>query len=231
VKLLALFAAVLLLPQEKKEAEALFKKAEEKLAKAKSVHVKSSGSSAMGAGEMTLTVEALWEGENRVRVESEMKVPGMDGQKSVFVSDGKSARSSDGEKTLAGAAREKLTGDLAKAWLRGGGMFTAMWIEVATFKDKDHPKREKLPVCSKFKLGPKEKIDGRDVHRIEYSGEFESGEVPCVVWIDAETLLPLKREMRGFHGQEKLTFVETFTGFKLDEKIESSKFEIPKESK
>jgi hypothetical protein len=37
--------------------------------------------------------------------------------------------------------------------------------------------------------------------------------------------------MRGFHGQEKLTLVETYSDFKLDEKIDPSKFELPKEAK
>ena len=48
------------------------------------------------------------------------------------------------------------------------------------------------------------------------------------LWIDPETYLPVKREMRGFHKKEKLAYSETCSDLKLDEKIDAAKFERPK---
>ena len=230
MKLFVLAFAVLL-PQQKNDAESLFKKMEEKLAKAKTVQVKSKGSSMTADGEMSAAVDLSWEAGNKARVASEMKIPGPGEFKSLFISDGKSAALS-GLEAKSGKTFQNLTPDLVRAWSRGGGFFASEWIEAATFKDARHPKRGIVPKAVEFKSGPKEKVGPRDAQKLEYTlTEVESGKVSMSLWIDLETHLPLKREMRGFHGREKMTFTEHYSDFKIDEEIDASKFELPKEAK
>jgi outer membrane lipoprotein-sorting protein len=225
-----LVAVTILVPQEAKEAEALFKKMEEKLAKAKTVQMKSTASAKMEQGEMTLSADLFWEADNKVRLEYGMKAP--EGElKSLYVSDAKSVVMTGHEKR-SGVTPPKLTSDLVRSWSGGGGFFVTFWIEAATFKDESHPKRANVPKAVSFKMGAKEKIGDRDTQRIDFTlAEVESGEVSMSLWIDLATIIPVKREMRGFHGPEKLTLVETYSDFKLDEKIDPSKFELPKEAK
>lgn len=228
---LLLLGSVLVFSQQKNEAEALFKRMEEKLAKAKTVQVKSRGSTMTAEGEMAATVELSWEAGSKARLDSDMKIPEQGEFKSRFVSDGKNAALS-GPQAQSGKTPQNLISDLVRSWSRGGGFFAAAWIEAATFKDKRHPKRANVPKTVDFKLGPKENVGPRDAQKIEFTlTEVESGKVSMALWIDLESHLPLKREMRGLHGQEKLTFTEFYSDFKLDEAIDPSKFDLSKEKK
>ncbi|HEU4339726.1 MAG TPA: hypothetical protein VFS19_06630 [Planctomycetota bacterium] len=227
----AVVAFVLVIAQEKNEAEELFKKMEEKLAKAKTVQVKGSGSSEMSEGEMKAATVLLWETGNKARLDTELTIPGMGDIKGLYVSDGKHA-AARGPESKDGKTPEKLTSDLVQSWARGGGFFVIMWIEAATFKDENHPKRAQVPKPVGFKMGPKEKVGDREAQKIEYAlTNIEAEDVSMALWIDPETFLPVKREMRGFHGKEKLTYFETYSDLKLDEKIDAAKFELPKDTK
>ena len=226
---LILIAAVLLLPQEKNEAEELFKKMEEKVAKAKSIQLSCSGTAKMSQGDMSLSADLLVETGNKVRLTCELKGPG-ETHKELFVSDGKAMKLLEGERVQSEKTPKALNADLILGLTRGGGLFTAGWVQAVTLKDERHANRSKVPTCSGFKMGRKEKIGERGAQSIEFTIKgMEAGDVACVLWIDTETHLPLKREIRGFHGEEEGTFVETYSDFKLDEKIDPAKFELPKE--
>ena len=71
MKLLALSVVALLLPQEKNEAEELFKKMEEKLEKATTISVKVKGT--MKAGDMSVEGDLIVGEGNRARSDMKLK--------------------------------------------------------------------------------------------------------------------------------------------------------------
>jgi outer membrane lipoprotein-sorting protein len=226
-----LLAAALLAPQEKNEAEEHFKKVEEKLLKAKSMQVKVTGTAPMGAGQMTFDSTLLIDDGNRARADSELKTP-MGAMKFTTLSSGSQLWSQKEGETRTADTPKTLTADLVRGFARAGGLFSAGWLDAMSEKNAPNAKRQKIPEIADFKLGKKEKVGEREAQAIDFTLKgLESGEVPVTLWIDLETHLPLKREIRGLHGQQSMTLVETYGELKLDPKLDPAKFEVPKESK
>jgi outer membrane lipoprotein-sorting protein len=78
-----------------------------------------------------------------------------------------------------------------------------------------------------FKAGAAEKVGGRDAKVVHYavgvSGPADD-EATFTVWIDAKTLLPLKRVI--VMKRWSVTITETYTEFTLDPKIDAGAFEL-----
>jgi outer membrane lipoprotein-sorting protein len=79
---------------------------------------------------------------------------------------------------------------------------------------------------SDFKAVAPEKIDGRDTKVIQYRfGEpGDNSEEPITLWIDAKTMLPLKRVISLKF--ENLHITEYYTDFKLDPKLDANAFDL-----
>ncbi|HYT92412.1 MAG TPA: hypothetical protein VEL76_27100 [Gemmataceae bacterium] len=86
---------------------------------------------------------------------------------------------------------------------------------------------EKLIPISEFKLEAAEKVGGRDAKVISYQAA-PAGEKPAriTLWLDAKTLLPLKRVIAPPRESERIT--ETYTEFKLNPKVDAKVFELTK---
>jgi len=219
--LIALVAIALILPQEKNEAEDLFKKMEEKLAKAKTVQLKLSGE--MQPMKLGLTGELLFDEAGKLRMELEGKA-GPDLMKALMLSDGKKLRlESNDKKDPKQFEVPETLGKLARACFARAGF-------VGTLDALDNDRDVKLEpdaqfAPKEFKLGAKEKVGEREAQAVDYKLAKEGHpESVVTVWIDKETLLPLKRTVKM--GGMALT--ETYSGLKLDEKIDAAKFELPK---
>jgi outer membrane lipoprotein-sorting protein len=107
-------------------------------------------------------------------------------------------------------------------------------MEVASGPGTPTPKEFNIDVIygvSDFKLGKKEKVGDQEAQVIEYTLRFKPTETPMTVnvWLDTKTNLPLKRVVTATKDKEKTTFTETFSNFKVDEKIDPKKFELPKD--
>src|SRR6266545_1291139 len=76
---------------------------------------------------------------------------------------------------------------------------------------------EKLLPITEFKLEPAEKVNGKDAKVVSYNASPE-GKTPARVtlWVDAKTLLPLKRLIVLGKGGER--FSETYNEFTLNPK-------------
>ena len=225
MKLLALIAAALLLPQEKNEAEELFKKMEEKIAKSKTVQLSYVGR--MTPQDLDLS-GTLFLGEgNRGRLEMEQKVNMLkktlrkfftsNGSKSVFV-----CESPERE-----VVRFNTPAALGKL-IRGGFARAGFWDSIHSSDTETDAKADPetaFAVCG-FKLGEKERVGEREAQAVEYT-LARKGKKDCsvTVWIDGETGLPLKRKIE----EEDSLLTETYSDLKIDEKIDAAKFELPKE--
>jgi outer membrane lipoprotein-sorting protein len=220
VNLLALVVAALLLPQEKNEAETLFKKMEEKITKAATVRLKMTG----GVEAMKLTLSGdllLGEGSN-MRIDLEGKT----GDKSMtagLVTDGKRLRlEATGQEPKSFDVADKL-GPMYRTTLARGGLQGTLDSFDGETGVKGDPADQF--VASGFKMGAKEKVGAREAQAVDYKLEKKGQSASeATVWIDLETHLPLKRTAK----MGDMTLSETYAEFKLDEKIDPAKFELPK---
>jgi outer membrane lipoprotein-sorting protein len=233
MRALLVLAAALLFPQEKNEAEELFKRMEEKLAKAKTVQLKSSGLTSEGrhVGKLTVEVELLVGGENRIRVDTVVKTdPPLGDMKMQALSDGSWLKTKSDVGDYSIETPKTLATDLVRAFSRGGALFGTGWLQATAANDPGHPDRRKIPEVAGFKLGKKEKVDGREAQAIEYKLKgLEAGEIACTLWIDCESGLPVKRDTGSGSGPKEMGIVESYSGLKLDEKIDPAKFELSKD--
>ena len=217
---LALIVLVLF-PQEKNEAEALFKKMEAKIAAATTVRMKMTGE--MVSMKMTLSAEVLFGEGGKTRIDLEGKA-GDQVMTARFLSDGKRIRVESSDKAAPKELEAVATlGQRTRAFLARAGTFGVLESIDSVEELKAEP--DDLIATSGHKLGAKEKVGDREAQMVEYKvtrkGHRES---TATVWIDLETLLPLKRTLT----KGEITVSETYAEFKLDEKIDAAKFELPK---
>src|SRR5262249_5428799 len=79
---------------------------------------------------------------------------------------------------------------------------------------KEEKDLDKLLRPSDFKVGANVKVEGRDARVIEYKvTPTGAGPMTLKLWLDAQTRLPLKRELRD--EKEGFRIVETYSEFKL----------------
>jgi outer membrane lipoprotein-sorting protein len=235
LKALVLLAAALLVPQEKSEAEELFKKMEEKIAKATTVQVKVDWAwkfkTEGTVKEGSIAASILLEDGNRARLESKGDMLGQRVEL-LYFSNGEATRLVSGESMISGAPPKTLKEQLAGGLSRAGVMYCAGWVVTLVAGDEKQPDRLKLPVASGFTMGPKEKVGERETQGVSFALKGPGlPDTDCSIWIDLETHLPVKRETRSKRGREESTGTETYSEFKVDGKIDPTKFELPKESK
>ena len=227
MKLLAILAAVLIAPQEKNEAEELYKKMEAKILEAKTIQARLQGSMIQDTQHLDMRGELLLGEKNQARYEITTQI-GSTVTPSTAVTDGKKMALvyPDGKGAPTNAAIPEKFGRLMRVRLARAGVVAAteaMQVEKLLKEDPATTIRVR-----DFKLGAKEKVAWREAQQVEYrmtkAGEPDRA---ATVWIDLETHLPLKRVLR----MGPWTVTERYLSFSLDEKIEPSKFELPWEAK
>ena len=220
MKLFALIAVALLLPQEKNEAEELYKKMEAKILEAKTIQVKVKGT--LDDGKIEVTADVLAGEANRGRIDVEMKAGGST-RSFGSISDGKSMQTTAAEgMKMAPAETPEKFGVLIRKTLANFGGLTASEAFSPGQAKADPATVYKV---SDFVLGPKGKVGEIEAQMVQYkvATKYETG-ITMMVWIDPKTNLPLKRSIvtRTKSGEE------TYPEVKIDEKIDPAKFELPK---
>jgi outer membrane lipoprotein-sorting protein len=90
-------------------------------------------------------------------------------------------------------------------------------------------KADEIYKATDFKLGGKEVLDKRETRKIEYRLTIDQEESMAVtVWLDAESNLPLKRQLVMGKDKVQLQMVETCTNYRINEAIEAKEFAVPK---
>lgn len=245
MKSFALLAVALLLPQEKNAAEEMFRKLEEKLLKAETLQVSFKSSlerqrdGKRSSGLLSGSIRLQQGGKARLELEGRIEEP----VSQQVVSDGKSTVFLVGDTKTASAASPSLGRDVVLMLARTGGVPAVFETEknlmmaeidrrTRELGGKLEP-RETDPLkklrLSQFRTGPSEKIGGRDAGAIQFVVD-EAGKKPrqslVTLWIDSTTYLPLRR--RVIVESEGVVIEESYSEFKLDEKIDPAKFELPK---
>jgi outer membrane lipoprotein-sorting protein len=80
-----------------------------------------------------------------------------------------------------------------------------------------------------FKMGEAAKVNGRDAKVLHYQIDIEGKEsAKITLWLDARTLLPLKRMIVPEEKGKDTQITETYTEFTLNPKLYAKTFELPK---
>jgi outer membrane lipoprotein-sorting protein len=223
MRLLFALAALLIVPQEKDDAESLFKKMEEKIVKAKSLRSKLAGE--MEEAKFKLTGDLLLDEGSKVRIDVQGKGEG-DEKKALVISDGKKLymKSNDSD-TAQGFDAPETFGKLIRIAFARAGFLSAFEFCDSENRAKTGP--ETAYTMTGLKLGSKEKVGDRDAQAVTYTVTRKGRDAAATVWIDTATLLPLKRVLK----MDGMTLSESYSDLKVDEKIEAARFEIPKDTK
>jgi outer membrane lipoprotein-sorting protein len=105
------------------------------------------------------------------------------------------------------------------------------WVSVAYLNDALDPEGKPFRgmVASTFRLGKKEKLDGREVQAIQYAVRDKGGPVSevgvCTLWIDIKSQLPVKLLLEG---PNSFRVQETYVDWQLDPKLDAKLFSAPK---
>jgi hypothetical protein len=218
-----LVALALLMPQESNEAETLFKKMEEKLLAAKTIHVTLKGVMAQEGMKIGLTTELHLGEKNQACDEFTLK----NGRRELTgrcVSDGRkiAVLAIDGKVDPARDAPETLGRLLRARFARAGVTAATEALQLDRIAKQDSATTIGV---SDFKLGDKDKVQDRDARKIDYK-MTKAGEPDrqVTIWIDSATLLPLKRVIT----RAIVSLTEEYTVLEVDGNIDPAKFELPK---
>jgi outer membrane lipoprotein-sorting protein len=171
--------------------------------------------------------QTIWIAEgNKVRWTFEQPVKDKVDKDGLAVCDGKEIhyQSSVGKfkRKAAAAFARKLTETLAKH---------GCWVSIALLNDALDPEGKPFTgmVAMNFRLGKKEKLDGKDVQSVQYALRDKDGPLGevavCTVWVDSKTQLPVKMLMEGGNN---FRVQETYGEWQLDPKLDAKLFNPPK---
>jgi internalin A len=213
-----------LIPAQGNEAEKLFRAVEEKIKAAKAVQftfdieMKGKDKQAKSNGSLLFTKD------NKAR----LKTIGNESGKDVtieMISDGKRMKSAESPETIANAQEEPTQTNLhslLSTMVCGPGL-------LLTYEELSPglvPLRFRLVY---FNARAAEKVGGRDAKVVSYNAILRGATAQITLWIDAETLLPLKRVI-VVEGNEKVEAIRIteICNFNVNPKIEAGAFALPK---
>jgi len=206
------------------EAEALFKKFEEKVAKAKTLKFKAK--IAMEMKEMAAEFESegsLKEG-NKFKFNLSGEMMGQAHELAVTCDGTKLlADSGKGEPRIEDARKEMAEG-MRILMARAGAIMPMMLIAESSNQEKDLKEFMKV---YEFKLGKDEKVGEKACKVLIYKAAPDTQkEATVTLWLEADSLKPLKREIKAERGE---VFTETCSSWIYDEEIKDELFTLPKE--
>jgi outer membrane lipoprotein-sorting protein len=119
---------------------------------------------------------------------------------------------------------------MSKVMSRTGSVGAFFIIRLVAPGASKHPDPEKLFNAKDFKMGEAAKVNGRDAKVLHYAIDLEGESKPAKItlWLDARTLLPLKRLIAPEGKGKEAQITETYTEFTLNPKLDAKTFELPK---
>lgn len=229
---LQLLALLLTAAVQDNDAEKLFNSMSAKIDKAKTLQIA-----------FDVTVEAVGEREGKIKGTVLMAEGGkvrFDGratfddkdERMILISDGKMLRTIERNREPKDSEAKQFHPAIMTA-LKRVGVVVGFLILKEGRTDPAVKKVEDLFKPSDFKLGKKEKLGDKETQRLEYKVTFEADRkeitASITLWLDAKTQLPVKHVLRA-RVEEKTDVIisQTYTSFRLDDKIDAKLFELPK---
>jgi len=215
---------------QKNEAENLYRAMEKKIRDAKSLKVVFEVEGGKDAKAMKVKGMGHLSAGNKGRFEAEVNAGGKV-QKLLIVSDGKQliARDTENPALLPRPTPGRFDSDARAMVTRMGALMAAALFNLGDppFESKD---LDKAVSVSDFKLDGNEQIGKREARILEYAIEMFGEQGTVRLWIDRQTILPLKRRvLQG--GNEDKALTEIYTEFVIEPQIEPKIFELPPQPK
>lgn len=224
--LLAL-SLLMVAPAQTQDAEQLFRAMEKKITTAKSLKMVCKTFVEVGTNVYRVDVTLQTAPGNRLRLQA-VPAPKKGDEELLVIADGKKlsvAKSTKG----AGEVQDvppNFTAKLVELLARSA---TGTMLD-EVLRPGSQPAADDV-VLSNFKLGGKEKVDGkREARLVEYELALKDkgASLKVKLWIDTQTLLPTNRVMTIVVGATESRFTEVFSEFTVDPTIDAKLFELPK---
>ncbi len=212
------------------DAEKLFRAMEKKITAADSVRVVADITLHEGGkdGKVKSTL-ALAQG-NKINHVTRMLGDGLDFSLGV-VADGTNIRYTPDTGAVKPGPVPKRLHERASAMLSRAGFFGGSWLFVrggGKAKDKDL-KIEVIYRVHGFKMGRAEKLNGRNAKVLHYHLDVEGKDQSSItLWLDAKTLIPMKRVILPDKKGAVHRITEAYTEFQLNPKLDARTFELPR---
>jgi outer membrane lipoprotein-sorting protein len=212
------------------EAEKLFRAMEKRVLAAQSFEVtfEYGVENRKAKGSLLLTRD----GKARAKLRGDF---GEGGPNSTFeaVSDGKQLVTkqgpSAGGKKVVGKAPKNFHAVFGTTLSRGGVWCGLLVLPHLRAEGKELAPDQLRIQVSDFKSGGAEKVGGRDARVVRYrlgEGDGDQDDAEVTLWLDARTLLPLKRTV--VTKRDVVHVTETYRAFRLDPTVDAKAFELPK---
>jgi outer membrane lipoprotein-sorting protein len=212
------------------DAEKLFREMEKKIAEAKSLRVASDIDIKDKREGGTLKSSVALAPGDKLRLTMKGKGGGKELDVEV-VADGDKlhVRMTPPGKSEQVAAPKNLHALMSKVVSRTGSVGAFFIIRLVAPGASSEPDPEKLFNVKDFKMGEAAKVNGRDAKVLHYQIDIERQESANItLWLDAKTLLPLKRVIVPEEKGKGTQITETYTEFTLNPKFDAKTFELPK---
>jgi outer membrane lipoprotein-sorting protein len=221
---------------QENEAEKLFRAMEKKIRAARSLEIVfEADATDPTPGAANFKGQALFGEGNRFRIEVKVSY---EGKKTggMIASDGKTLYQKDDEAPAKTQPAHAEDAERLRAFVGRGGILAGLgsFADLATTEPKKDFDLEKTWALTDFKLGAKDKIGAREAQIVECTLTIvmkgrKTDTAKMAVWIDTQTQLPLKRRLEAKWGKETTTtYLETYSTFNPDAKIDAKMFELPK---
>jgi outer membrane lipoprotein-sorting protein len=231
---IVLFTLTATLFAQENDAEKMFRAMESKVRAVKSLKMVCELEGTISDEDDRIKVKASQQfaGKNKARFELHTEMLGII-SKTLQLCDGKQMVAFESGRAVGEPrpADPELNAGLPKAIGRGGFMLPRLVVN----RDKTGFDADKLLPASNFKLGAKERVGDKDAQIIEYIVKFggESSafgncdKVEVTLWIDAKTMIPLKRKVASANAKKRF-FVEVYKEFVINPELDSKIFSLPK---
>jgi outer membrane lipoprotein-sorting protein len=207
------------------EAEALYKRFEEKVTKSKTVKFKATIAMEMKEMAAEFTSEGCLKEGNKFKFNISGELMGQAREVSVVCDGAKILTDSGRGEPKTEDARKDMAEAMRVLMARAGAIMPMMLGETAG-RDPEKDLKEFMKV-SGFKAGKDEKVGERNCKVLTYKAVPDNEkEAEVKLWLDAETLKPVKREIKAERGE---VFSETYASWIYDEEIKDDVFNLPKE--
>lgn len=220
----------LLLTAGPDSAEALFKKSEEALLKAKTLQTPIEMNAVMGKDTLVaLKGKLLIADGNLLRLELEGQMRGKE-DKMTMLSDGTKMHMTSAMRPGNTSDTPKELSQKVKSSVTRSSVFIGLFTVAPKAPDGEEVDPTKLLPVSDFKLGKKEAVGKVEAQILEYQLKLPGAKEPVMmqVWLDTKTNLPLKRICTITEGKNSVVLTETYGGITLDGKIDPKEFTASK---
>jgi outer membrane lipoprotein-sorting protein len=208
------------------DAEKLFRQMEKKIQTAKTVQVRFDATiSIFGMGGSIKGTAVHGDGDN-MRVDADVAFADKK-TKATLIGNGTKVFTKDSEKPAIDTKDSpKGLGNYLRSVLPRVGVFPGL-DEIT--KGNELPKIDDIFKVSDFKLGAKEKVGSAETRVVEYTVLVRGKDKAAAkVWINTQTNLPAKLELRMESNGIAVELSETYAEFAIDGKVDSKLFEMPK---